>query len=199
MNLSLDEGKYLVGLARKAIEYYFETHKTMKKPEDFPEILKEKRGVFVTLNTYPNRRLRGCIGYPLAYEPLIDATISSAVSAAFSDPRFIPLRKDELDFVVIEISVLSPMVPLKKSEDYAQQIKIGRDGLFIVCGANSGLLLPQVPVEWGWNEREFLSEICIKAGLNPDCYKYETCDLYRFSGQIFEEESPNGKVIEKAI
>ena len=199
MDLSLDEGRFLVRLARRAIEHYFQTHKVLQRPDEFPEILEEKRGVFVTLNVYPDKRLRGCIGYPLAYEPLIDATISSAVSAAFSDPRFTPLTKSELDKVVVEVSVLSPMIPLDKSKRYEKQIKIGRDGLFIVCGSNSGLLLPQVPVEWHWNEREFLSEICIKARLAPDCYENSLCDLYRFSGQIFEEESPSGNVIEKDI
>jgi len=117
-------------------EYYFETHKVLEKPDEFPEILEEKRGVFVTLNLYPNKKLRGCIGYPLAYEPLIDATISSAISAAFSDPRFTPLTKEELNKIVVEITVLSPMIPLNKSENYDKQIKIGRDGLFIVCGSN---------------------------------------------------------------
>ncbi len=199
MELSLEEGIYLVKLARKTIEHYLKTSKVIERPNDFSEILEEKRGVFVTLNTYPDKKLRGCIGYPLAYEPLIDATISSAISAASSDPRFMPLSMDELSKVVIEVTVLSLMMKLDKTIPYERQIKIGRDGLFIVCGANSGLLLPQVPVEWGWNELEFLREVCIKAGLSSDCHTYENCDLYRFTGQIFEEKSPEGNIVEKSF
>ncbi len=199
MDLTYEEGSYLVKIARKAIEYYFDEHKVMQRPAEFPEILKEKRGVFTTLNVYPSKKLRGCIGYPLAYEPLIDATISSAVSAAFSDPRFSPLKREELDNIVVEVTVLSPMILLNKKEDYTRQIKIGRDGLLIVCGSNSGLLLPQVPVEWHWDESEFLSEICIKAGLAPGCHENPICDLYRFTGQIFEEKTPKGEIEEKAI
>ncbi len=199
MNLTLKEGEFLVRLARRAIEAYFDTGEALRRPENFPPILEEKRGVFVTLNTYPERRLRGCIGHPLAYEPLIDATISSAISAAFSDPRFPPLSVRELDNIVVEVTVLSPMIPLDKSVPYEDQIKVGRDGLFIICGANSGLLLPQVPVEWGWNEREFLKQVCMKAGLSPGCYQDDTCDMYRFTGQIFEEEEPYGRVVEKVI
>ncbi len=199
MDLSLKEGEFLVRLARAAIVYYFKEGRPMKRPAEYPPVLEEKRGVFVTLNTYPERRLRGCIGHPLAYEALIDATISSAISAAFSDPRFPPLSVEELNTVVVEVTVLSPMIPLDKTRPYEEQIKVGRDGLFIVCGANSGLLLPQVPVEWHWDEKEFLDQICVKAALAPGCYRSPACDLYRFTGQIFEETTPNGDVIEKAI
>jgi uncharacterized protein (TIGR00296 family) len=199
MDLSYQEGEYLVKLVRQAIETYFDTQKVLGRPEVFPEIFEEKRGVFVTLNVYPDKRLRGCIGYPLAYEPLIDGVISSAVSAAFSDPRFAPLKKSELDNIVVEVTVLSPMIVLDKNREYKSQIKVGRDGLFIICGANSGLLLPQVPVEWNWDEDEFLREICIKAGLSEDCYRYDSCELYRFTGQIFEEIEPYGKIVEKNI
>ncbi len=199
MDLTVKDGEYLVQLARNSIKYYLDTNSIIQTPKEYPNILSEKRGVFVTLNTYPNKHLRGCIGYPMAHEPLIEATISSAVSAAFSDPRFTPLKREELNKITIEVSVLSPMILLDKNRNYANQIKIGRDGLFIVCGSNSGLLLPQVPVEWNWNETEFLSEICIKAGLIPGCHDNKDCDLYRFTGQIFEEQNPEGKIVEKKI
>lgn len=197
MNLSLKEGEYLVRLSKEAIRLYLETKKVIESPSDIPEIFKEKRGVFVTLSTYPDKRLRGCIGYPLAYEPLIDATISSAISAAFSDPRFAPLLKDELEKIVIEVTVLSDMILLDSKVDYERQIEIGRDGLFINCGASSGLLLPQVPVEWGWDKTTFLKEICLKAGLYETCYENKNCKLYRFTGQIFYEAKPDGDVLEK--
>ncbi len=197
MNLDLEEGKFLVETARNAIESYLNKRKLALKDENLADVFKEKRGVFVTLNTYPANRLRGCIGYPLAYEPLIDGVISSAVSAAFSDPRFRQLSKEELRNITVEVTVLSPMKLLDKKIDYKRQIKIGEDGLFIVCGQNSGLLLPQVPVEWKWTEDEFLREICIKAGLSDDCYENKNCDLYSFTGQIFKETEPLGEVVEE--
>ncbi len=199
MKLNLSDGQLLVEIARQSIKTYLKSRKVMEKPKEYPKIFDEKRGVFVTLNRYPDKQLRGCIGYPLAYEPLIDAVISSAISAATSDPRFIPLDFNELNNIVVELTVLSPMIPLNKNESYENQIEIGRDGLFVVCGQNSGLLLPQVPIEWQWQKKEFLQQICIKAGLNSDCYLNDGCDLYRFTGQIFEEETPNGKIIEKSF
>ncbi|WP_022669814.1 TIGR00296 family protein [Hippea alviniae] len=199
MDLSIKEGEFLVRLAREAIAYFFEHKDIMPLPDEYPEILNQKRGVFVTLNTYPEKNLRGCIGYPLPIEPVIKGTISSAISAAFGDPRFQPLEMPELDKVVVEVTVLSPMKMLDRTKPYAEQIKVGRDGLYVVCGANSGLLLPQVPVEWGWDEEAFLANVCHKAGLNYTCYEDDACTFYSFTGQIFEEEEPNGRVVEKKI
>ncbi len=199
MELSLREGEFLVRIAREAIAYFFEHKDIMPLPDEYPEILNQKRGVFVTLNTYPDKNLRGCIGYPLPLEPVIKGTISSAISAAFGDPRFQPLVMPELDKVVVEVTVLSPMKLLSKDKPYAEQIKVGRDGLYVVCGANSGLLLPQVPVEWGWDEEAFLANVCHKAGLDYTCYEDDACSFYSFTGQIFEEEEPNGRVVEKKI
>lgn len=199
MDLSLNEGRMLIELSRSAIEFYLRNGKSISKPKEYSEVFNEKRGVFVTLNSYPDKRLRGCIGYPLAYEPLIDAVMSSALSAAVSDPRFNPVEYHELDNIVIEVTVLSPMKLLDKKIEYTRQIKVGRDGLFVICGANSGLLLPQVPVEWKWDEEQFLREVCIKAGMYEDCYKNINCDMHAFTGQIFEEESPGGSVILKKI
>ncbi len=199
MELTLGEGRYLVKLARESIEYYFKHKKLMPKPANYPKVFDEKRGVFVTLNNYPSKTLRGCIGYPIGYEPLIDGVISSAVSAAFGDPRFQPLSTFELDKVIVEVTVLSPMIRLDPSKSYVEQIKVGRDGLYVVCGAYSGLLLPQVPVEWGWDEEAFLANVCHKAGLPYTCYQEGNCTFYRFTGQIFEELEPYGEVVEKKI
>ncbi len=199
MELTLEEGRYLVKLARESIEYYFKHKKLMPKPANYPKVFDEKRGVFVTLNNYPSKTLRGCIGYPIGYEALIDGVISSAVSAAFGDPRFQPLSTFELDKVIVEVTVLSPMIRLDPSKSYVEQIKVGRDGLYVVCGAYSGLLLPQVPVEWGWDEEAFLANVCHKAGLPYTCYQEGNCTFYRFTGQIFEELEPYGEVVEKKI
>ncbi|MEM2081390.1 MAG: TIGR00296 family protein [Candidatus Bathyarchaeia archaeon] len=196
--LSLEEGTFLVQLARKAVKEYLQTGKTIKPPADAPKKLLEHCGVFVTINNLKNdeKTLRGCIGYPYPTNPLVEAVIDSAISAATRDPRFHPLSLKELGNVVFEVSVLTPpeLVEVKKPEDYVSKIKVGEDGLIVEKGLFKGLLLPQVPVEWGWCEEEFLCQCCIKAGLPPDSWLTKGTRIYKFSAIIFEEETPDGKV-----
>jgi uncharacterized protein len=196
--LSLDEGTFLVKLARNAIVHFFETSEIMTPPEDSPKKLREKCGVFVTLNTVrkDSVELRGCIGYPYPSNPLVEATIDSAVNAAFEDPRFPPLTKKELDSVVIETSVLTPLerIKTKAPKEYVKSITIGKDGLVVEKGWCKGLLLPQVPVEASWDEEDFLSHCCLKAGLPPDSWLLDDTKIYRFQAIIFEETSPNGPI-----
>lgn len=196
--LSLEEGTYLVQLARKAVKDYLQTGKTIKPPADAPKKLFGHCGVFVTINILKNceKTLRGCIGYPYPTNPLMEAVIDSAISAATRDPRFHPLSIKELNNVVFEISVLTPpeLVEVKKPEEYVSKIKVGEDGLIVEKGFLKGLLLPQVPVEWGWCEEEFLCQCCIKAGLPPDSWLTKGTRIYKFSAIIFEEETPEGKV-----
>ena len=196
--LTEEEGSYLVKLARKAIENYLRTGKTISTPKDVPTRLAEKCGVFVTLNSVSSgkKELRGCIGFPAPVMPLVKAAIDSAISAAVSDPRFPQVKPNELGSIVVEISVLTPpeLIKAKAPDDYPKLIRIGKDGLIVERGLSSGLLLPQVPVEWDWNEEEFLSHCCLKAGLPPDSWLVSGTKIYRFQAIIFEEESPNGKV-----
>ncbi|MEM2999474.1 MAG: TIGR00296 family protein [Candidatus Bathyarchaeia archaeon] len=196
--LSLEEGTFLVQLARKAVKEYLQTGKTIKPPADAPKKLLEHCGVFVTINSMENgeKTLRGCIGYPYPTNPLVEAVIDSAISAATRDPRFHPLSLKELGSVVFEVSVLTPpeLVEVKKPEEYVSKIKVGEDGLIVEKGFFKGLLLPQVPVEWGWCEEEFLCQCCIKAGLPPDSWLTRGTRIYKFSAIIFEEETPEGKV-----
>ncbi len=195
---SLKEGEFLVILSRTAVEKYLSEGKRISPPENTPSSLFEKRGVFVTIREYPSKALRGCIGYPEPVMPLVEATIEAAISAAVKDPRFYPMRYDELESVTFEVTVLTPPELLKvPPEELPEAIEIGRDGLIVRCGWTAGLLLPQVPVEFGWNEEEFLSQVCMKAGLSPDCWLDRNCEFYRFQGQIFEESEPLGKVVEK--
>lgn len=190
---------YLVSLARNAIEGYLASGKKIAPAAD--AALLEKRGVFVTLETYPKRELRGCIGYPMPVKELGPSVVDCALSAAFDDPRFPPVERDELAKLVIEISVLSvpQELKVKSPDEFAKKIKVGRDGLIIHYGYSSGLLLPQVPVEWNWNEEEFLGAVCEKAGLPPSMWRSPSAKISAFQAQIFCEEAPGGKVKEKKL
>ena len=196
--LSLEEGKFLSQLARNAVKEYLATGKTVKTPENTPKKLFEHCGVFVTINSLKNgeKILRGCIGYPNPTKPLAEAVIDSAISAATRDPRFHPLSLKEFGNVVFEVSVLTPpeLIEVKKPEEYVAKIKVGEDGLIVEKGFFKGLLLPQVPVEWGWCEEEFLCRCCVKAGLPPDSWLTKGAKIYKFSAIIFEEETPQGEV-----
>ncbi len=201
--LNEEEGKFLVKLARRAVKEYLETKKVTETTRIVPEKLLQPCGVFVTINSIENgeKELRGCIGYPYPTDPLVEAVIQSAISAATQDPRFNPLTKDELDKVVFEVSVLTPpqVLEVKRPQDYPSKIRIGEDGLIIEKGMFKGLLLPQVPVEWNWGQEEFLCQCCIKAGLPPDNWLLPSTRIQKFQAIIFEEEAPNGRVKRKAL
>jgi uncharacterized protein (TIGR00296 family) len=201
--LSLEEGTFLVRLARNAVKSYLETGKPAEVPENTAAKLFEQCGVFVTINTLKNgeKHLRGCIGYPYPTSPLVEAVIDSAVSAATRDPRFYPLSSTELGNVVFEVSVLTPPeeVEVENPKEYLAKIKVGEDGLIVEKGSYKGLLLPQVPVEWEWCEEEFLCQCCVKAGLQPDSWLTKGAKIYKFQAIIFEEESPRGEVKRKQL
>lgn len=193
--LSPEEGKLLVKLARRTIEDYLRTGKKPPVPKVGAKLL-ERRGVFVTLTKHGE--LRGCIGHPLPTLPLIEAVMDSAVSSAVHDPRFLPVNRDELPDIQVEVSVLTPpeLIKVKDPRDYLKHIEVGKHGLIVECAGRAGLLLPQVPMEWGWDVEEFLSQTCMKAGLMPDCWLREDVRISMFSAQIFAEEGPGGKIRE---
>ena len=196
--LTDEEGKFLIKLARSTVEQYLEIGKATKPPKETPKKLFEHCGVFVTINSIVSgeKKLRGCIGYPYPTSPLVEAVIDSAINAATEDPRFEPLTLEELDKVVFEVSVLTPPEPVevKNPKEYLSKIKVGEDGLIIERGYHKGLLLPQVPVEWGWCEEEFLCQCCMKAGLPPDTWLTKDAKIYKFKAIIFDEQTPNGEV-----
>lgn len=196
--LSLEEGRLLVKTARQTIETYVQEGKVPPAPK-VSQKLREPHGVFVTLTKHGE--LRGCIGHPLPTMPLIDALIDSAVSSATRDPRFQPLEPDELSDVEVEVSVLSKpeMMRVEDPSEYLNSIVIGRDGLIVEYGRYAGLLLPQVPVEWGWDPEEFLSNACMKAGLTPDAWLDKDVCIKKFSGQVFKEKRPRGDVEERRL
>jgi len=193
--LTQEEGEKAVRLAREAIETYLDERKILQKRLD--GVFAEKRGVFTTLTKKGN--LRGCIGFPYPIKRLDEAIIESAISAAVDDPRFDPVRLSEMDEITVEVTVLTPPEKIEaKPKDLPKHVEIGRHGLIVKMGPFSGLLLPQVAVEYKMDSEEFLSETCMKAGLPPDCW-LTGAEVYRFEGQIFKEVEPRGKIVEVDI
>lgn len=201
--LNLEEGAFLVKLARNAVSSYLRNHKIPPRPPATPEKLIKRGAAFVTLlkiTPTGERELRGCIGYVKATEPLVDSVIRAAIAAATEDPRFPPVRPYELQHIVFEVSVLSDPKPVVlRGKDRIKGFVIGRDGLIIRRGFYSGLLLPEVPVEYCWDEETFLSETCLKAGLPPDCWLDDESELFRFSAVTFREEEPGGTVVKRDL
>ena len=200
--LNDEEGEYLVRLARNAVAEYLKTGKCLPTPKNAPEKLRQPCGVFVTINKIERGKesLRGCIGYPYPTDPLVTAVVQSSISAATQDPRFHPIVKKELDQVVFEVSVLTPPQEIEvKNQKDCTKIEIGKDGLIIEQGIFKGLLLPQVAVEWNWNQEEFLCECCVKAGLPADNWLLKGTKIYKFQAIIFEERTPNGQVKRKNL
>jgi len=201
--LTHEEGEFLVKLARKAVEEYLKKGSIMKVPKDAPPKFMEHCGVFVTLNSLKlgRKELRGCIGFPYPTSPLTQAVIESAINSATQDPRFSSVSLGELDHIVFEVSVLTPpqLIEADKPMDYPSKVKVGQDGLIVERGYYKGLLLPQVPVDWNWNEEEFLCQCCIKAGLSPDSWLLKGTKIYKFQAIIFEEKSPKGEIEQKEL
>ncbi len=177
--LSDNEKETLLNIVRETINEYL---KNKKIPEFSVESekLKRKSGVFVTLKKHGH--LRGCIGFIRAEEPLYKAVVEMAISSATRDPRFPPLELSEVDEIRIEISVLTPFQKVMNPDE----IEVGKDGLMIREGFRSGLLLPQVPVEQGWDRKTFLEHTCYKAGLPGDAWK--NAELWKFQALVFSEK-----------
>lgn len=201
--LTREEGEFLIKLARKTVEEYLKNNQIVNVPKDTPAKLMQRCGVFVTINSLKHSRkeLRGCIGYPYPTSILAQAVMECAISSAIQDPRFQPLALDELDQVVFEVSVLTPpeLVKVENPKNLPSKIKVGEDGLIVERGCYKGLLLPQVPVEWNWDENEFLCQCCIKAGLPPDNWLIKTTKVHIFQAIVFEEENPKGKIRRKEL
>jgi MEMO1 family protein len=184
MGLTDDEKQALLRIARASIEAELEG----KKPpaSKIQGTLEEKRGAFVCLKK--RNHLRGCIGFIEAKSPLAKTVEEMSIAAALRDPRFPPLRKEELKDVQLEISVLTP---LRRISDVAE-IEVGTHGLYIRSGGRAGLLLPQVATEYGWDRGTFLKETCRKAGLGPDAWRDPDTEIYLFSADVFGEDQETG-------
>ena len=198
-NLSDSDGEMLVKTARAVVTEFLKTKNKMKLDKDFEESFSSNAGVFVTLNHQSN--LRGCIGYPLPDKKLYNALEEAAISAATEDPRFPLVAFEELDQITFEVTVLTPPQEIEVSDpqEYPSKVKVGRDGLIVKSGFNSGLLLPQVPKEYGWNEEEFLDHTCEKAGLPKEQWKEKDTKILKFEGIVFKEQDPGGSVVREKL
>ncbi len=193
--LTLEEGKIAVRLARDALTNYIQNKKIIE-PKGLPPVFDEKRGVFVTI--HEEGELRGCIGYPQPVLPLGKAIVDSAINACSRDPRFPCVRPSELPRVEVEVTILTKPEPYDvPKEKLPEVVRIGRDGLIVSKGMYSGLLLPQVAPEWGFDSMGFLNQTCLKAGLPADAWLDEDTEVLHFEAQIFAEVAPGREVIEK--
>jgi AmmeMemoRadiSam system protein B/AmmeMemoRadiSam system protein A len=178
LGLTPQEKKALLELARKTIEAKCRRERA-PEPEAQSPTFNEPRGAFVTI--HKQGRLRGCIGQIHARQALVKTVAEMAIAAAFDDPRFPPLRREELKDIDIEISVLTP---LRRITDVGE-IQVGTHGIYLRRGGYSGLLLPQVATEWGWDRNTFLEHTCEKAHLPKDAWKDKDTEIYIFSAEVF--------------
>ena len=199
MSLSNYDGEILVRTARTVVTEYLKTRKKIVLQEDFMSKFSYNSGVFVTLNKEEN--LRGCIGFPTPVKKLYQSLVDAAIASATEDPRFPPVQHDELEEISFEVTILTSPGEVKVTNplEYLSKIKVGRDGLIVKWEFGSGLLLPQVPIEYGWNEEEFLNHTCEKAGAPPDCWRRKSTMILQFEGIIFRETKPNGNVIRVSL
>jgi len=175
------EKKILINIAKETIKAHLDSN---VQPDFYykQKALNEEVGAFVTLKI--EGKLRGCIGMLIAKEPLYVTVSEMAQQAAFHDPRFEVLKNEEYDALKVEISVLTPF----KKIDSIDEIEVGKHGLMISRGYNSGLLLPQVATEYAWDKNTFLEHACIKAGLSIDAWKENDVEICVFSAEVFGSE-----------
>jgi len=181
---SLEQRRVLLGMAHEAIRSALQG-RALPEAQPDSDWLSEPRGVFTTLylrndlRGHPDHQLRGCVGYALPVAPLFRAVTETARAAAFDDSRFSPVSWDEALALEISLSILSGLLPIHPDE-----VRVGRHGLLISEGARHGLLLPQVPVENGWDRETFLEQTCRKAGLPQDAWR-KTATIEAFSAEVF--------------
>jgi uncharacterized protein len=175
---SREERRILLRLAHQSIESALQDLQLDLTPPS--ERLAEPRGAFTTLHL--DSRLRGCIGYVFSNQSLYQTIAETARSAAFDDPRFEPVTLAQAPELKVEISVLSALQPITPDD-----LVVGKHGLVVMHGGQRGLLLPQVPLEWGWDRETFLAQTCMKAGLPPDAWKHGA-ELQAFTAEVFGEE-----------
>src|SRR3989449_1078758 len=192
------EGECAVRIAREALDAF--VLRRARRPVEIPNGFEEKSGAFVTLNDHPGGLLRGCIGYPQPFFPLVKSIEKGAEGAA-EDPRFPRLSPEELDRVTVEVSILTApqLIEVKKPKDLAKHVTPGADGLSVAQGPYRGLLLPHVAAEYGWDAAESLSEAGMKAGLPAHPWLAPATRGYKFQAEVFAETKPRGPVVRRTL
>ena len=175
------EKEILLNIARKSIESWVREGTPYIEPRE-EKTLNKRSGCFVTIKQ--NDQLRGCIGNFQSELPLFREVAEIAAASASKDPRFYPMREEDLEDFTLEISVLSPLHKIEEIEE----IEVGKHGIYLEKGFYRGVLLPQVATEHGWDRDTFLKQTCLKAGLPTDAWQAEDSEIYIFSAEIFGEE-----------
>lgn len=202
---NVEDGKMLIKFARENIEYFLKNSRRIIVPEEIKQKFGDKYGAFVTLNKFEvtGNPLRGCIGYIEPKFALYDVVHRVSISSAIEDPRFPSVTLEEMDNIVIEISILTPpkLLVVNDPKEYLKKIVIGRDGLIAEKGIRRGLLLPQVPVDHdrNWDVKTFLQHTCQKAYLSSNAWNDLATKIYSFQAILFEEEEPRGIVVRKYL
>jgi AmmeMemoRadiSam system protein A len=167
----------LLDVAREAIVAHFAGRRPRLPPGGI-----RGRGAFVTLRKSADGELRGCVGLLESRDTLVETVAAMAVAAATRDSRFDPVAADELAALRVEISVLSPLAPIEPGK-----VEVGRHGLLLRLGDRRGVLLPQVPIEHGWDRESFLGHACVKAGLPADAWRQPGIEISGFTATVFGE------------
>ena len=202
MEYSIEQGSKLVKTARNSIELYLTIHNFDRKMLERTITEHDNiSGVFVTIEHYPTRTLRGCMGFTEPQEKLSKVLIDASIAAAAEDPRFVPVSHMEFEHMVVEVSILDKPKPITTSTEteIKNSIKTGRDGLILKYGYHEALLLPNAPIENNWTKEKYLDNLCIKAGLKEHTWKTGQTRLYTFTAQIFREKEPRGEVEEVTV
>lgn len=199
--LTDSEGEEAVRFARAIAESAVRTGSYRVPEVTLPPVFEQKAGAFVTVLIHPGKELRGCIGIPEPIYPLRQAILNAAVDSVLSDPRFEPVREEEVDSMLIELTVLSPpeQLSVRSPWELPQKVEVGRHGLIVERGRFRGLLLPQVAVDEKWDSEEFLSMTCWKAGIPEDSWHDPRVRVLRFEGEVFGEEVPRGRVTRRVL
>ncbi len=190
--LSSQEAEELIYLGRQAVRSFLRGE-SFKVSQDLKARFSIKKGLFTTLLTFPDKQLRGCVGVPSPVYPLWYGIVLTSLSSALKDPRFPPLRIEEVDSVLWEISLLGKVKRVSR-KSLPGNLNVGREGLIVERENRTGLLLPQVAIRNRWNAEEFLEHTCLKAGLPKNCWRDSNTKVYKFTADIFEEVEPWGPV-----
>lgn len=181
----------LLQLTRKIIEEFVKNGKIYEINEDLEKEFFENKGVFISIYKIDNSKkvLRGCMGRPYPDKPLIKNLIEAAIDSTM-DPRFLPLSEDELKDIMIEVSILTKPEEIKVNDpkEYLNLIEQGKDGLIIERNGRAALFLPQV-WEYFSSKIEFLSNLCLKAGLSSNDWLKKDCKIYKFNAEVISEEN----------